>query len=133
MIVYIDDNFICHLENDGTRTQYDVPFFDDKAPLFIENHRYIPSGQVYIRDDLVAFQGESIFPLINSNQLEIIQLEYEKQELLNFIGKYFKIWKRQAYPVAEQVFHKNKIWINTLDDNKTEPGVSDTWIELKEV
>jgi hypothetical protein len=44
MIVYIDDNFICHLENDGTRTPYDVPFFDDKAPLFIENHRYIPSG-----------------------------------------------------------------------------------------
>ena len=133
MKVYIDDNFICHLENDGTYTSYDVPFFDDKAPLFIENHRYIPSGQVYIRNDLVAFQGESIFPVIDAPQLEIIQLEYEKQQLLNFIGKYFTIWKRKPYPVMEKVFHNNKIWLNTINDNETEPGVSDTWIEFEEV
>lgn len=40
MIVYIDNNGKCHVEDDGTMVAIDIPFFDDKCTKFIEGYYY---------------------------------------------------------------------------------------------
>lgn len=43
MIVYIDDEYKCHINNDGTMRKVDIPDFDNKCPELIEAYKYYPS------------------------------------------------------------------------------------------
>ena len=79
MIIYIDDDFKCHVSDDGTMTAVDVEFFDGKCDEFIEGYRYIPAGESWTRDDGVTFEGEMIAPWKPHGDLETVQRSYELQ------------------------------------------------------
>ena len=36
--IYIDENFKCHLDNDGTMITVETDFFDGKCKAFIEGY-----------------------------------------------------------------------------------------------
>jgi hypothetical protein len=78
MIVYIDNSFKCHILNDGTMREYDVPFFDGKCSTFIEGHRYVPTGEKRIGDDGTEYQGEQITPWADIILLQAAQTGYEE-------------------------------------------------------
>ena len=81
MRIYIDDDdFKCHVSDDGTMTAYDVEFFDGKCVEFIEGYRYIPAGESWTRSDGVVFEGEMVSPWKPHGDLETIQREYELRE-----------------------------------------------------
>ena len=81
MKIYIDNEFKCHLANDGTMSEVETNLFDNKCNTFIEGYRYVPAGETWIRKDGVEFKGEMIAPWRNYNELEKAQLIYEKEQI----------------------------------------------------
>lgn len=78
MKIYIDDNFKCHVSNDGTMRALDVPYFDGKCKTFIDGYRYVPSGETWTRADGQVFHGEMISPWVPYQLLAAAQAAYEE-------------------------------------------------------
>lgn len=78
MIIYVDDDFKCHVSNDGSMREIETDFFDGKCNAFIEGYRYVPEGETWTRSDGAEFNGTMIAPFIDFKELEIPQLIYEK-------------------------------------------------------
>lgn len=76
MTIYIDFEYKCHAENDGTMRAVDVEFFDGKCPAFIKGYRYVPNNEAWIRSDGVQFNGEMVSPLQDYNILAAYQEQY---------------------------------------------------------
>lgn len=78
MNVFIDNDYKCHVEDDGTMRAFEVPFFDGKCKAFIEGYRYVPSGETWTRSDGVQFMGAMIAPWKDYNILAAYQEQYEE-------------------------------------------------------
>ena len=78
MKFYIDDEFKCHVKNDGTMREIDDACFDGKCTVYIEGFRYVPIGEIWIRKDGEVFYGEMITPWKDYNLLETAQSLYEE-------------------------------------------------------
>ena len=78
MKIYLDADFKCHLENDGTMTAVETNFFDGKCKTFIEGYRYVPSGETWTRADGTEFPGEMISPWREYALLSEFQQQYEE-------------------------------------------------------
>lgn len=81
MILYIDADCKCHVENDGTMTVIETAFFDGKCKEYIEGYLFVPSGESWTREDGVVFEGEMISPWETYSELDAAQREYERQQL----------------------------------------------------
>lgn len=73
MTIYIDFDFKCHTENDGTMQQIETAFFDGKCDAFVQGYRFVPSGEVWVREDGAEFPGKMIAPWKSYDQLAEIQ------------------------------------------------------------
>lgn len=82
--IYIDSEFKCHISNDGTMTEVETTFFDDKCDFFIEGYRFIPSGESWTRSDGAVFNGEMVTPWKDYSELDSTQREYEQQLLAEY-------------------------------------------------
>ena len=80
MTIYIDNDYKCHVSDDGTRRAFDVPIFDGKCTEFIEGYRYVPSGETWTRADGEVFTGEMIAPLRGYNELAAIQTAVDRTQ-----------------------------------------------------
>lgn len=78
MTIYIDSDYKCHTADDGTRREFDVPFFDGKCTEFIEGYRYVPSGERWVKPNGEFFRGEMIAPWKNYDYLQAAQEAYEQ-------------------------------------------------------
>ena len=81
MKIFIDNDFKCHVSDDGTMTAVETDFFNDKCDTFIEGYRFVPEGENWTRSDGVVFHGEMISPWKPFNELDAAQREYERQLL----------------------------------------------------
>ena len=81
MIIYIDSNFCCHLQNDGTMQAIETDIFDEKCISYIEGYRFVPAGQSWIRNDGEIFTGEMICPWVDYNILLAAQTQYETDNI----------------------------------------------------
>lgn len=79
MIIYLDNDYKCHLDNDGTMLAYEVYFFEGRCKDFIEGYRVVPAGETWTRDDGVVFYGEMVSPWVDIRLLDAAQSEYERQ------------------------------------------------------
>lgn len=75
--VYIDNDYKCHVTNDGTMREVEDDFFDGKCPEFIEGYRYVADGETWTRADGEEFTGVMVAPWKPYTELYIAQLEYE--------------------------------------------------------
>lgn len=80
MTIYIDNDYKCHLSDDGTRRAFDVPFFDGKCAEFVEGYRFVPSGETWTRKDGQTFKGEMIAPWRNYSQILEIQMAVDRTQ-----------------------------------------------------
>ena len=83
--IYIDSDYKCHTENDGTLSAVETDFFDGKCDTFVEGYRFLPAGESWTREDGVEFRGEMIAPWKPYNALAAAQAQYEadQDELLS--------------------------------------------------
>lgn len=82
--IYIDSEFKCHVNNNGTMTAVETSFFDGKCAEFIEGYRFVPHGENWTRSDGVVFTGEMIAPWRPYSELNAAQRRYEKQLLAEY-------------------------------------------------
>ena len=80
-MIYIDNDYKCHVTDDGTMTAVETDAFDGMCTEYIEGYRYVPTGQAWTREDGVAFAGEMIAPWKPWSELDAAQREYERQQL----------------------------------------------------
>lgn len=80
MTIYIDNDYKCHVSDDGTRRAFDVPFFDGKCAEFVEGYRYAPSGETWTRADGQTFRGEMITPWRDHSQILEIQTAVDRAQ-----------------------------------------------------
>ena len=76
MMIYLDADFKCHIENDGKRTAFETAHFDGKCREFIEGHLCKP-------DDGLS-GGTMIAPWKDCDELDKAQRAYEKQLLTEY-------------------------------------------------
>ena len=77
--IYLDSDFKCHISGDDTMTAVETAAFDGKCDAYIEGYRFVPSGQVWVREDGAVFAGEMVAPWKPWQELEEAQREYERQ------------------------------------------------------
>jgi hypothetical protein len=80
MKIYIDNDYKCHITNNGDMREFNVSFFDGKCADYIEGHRYVPQDETWIRSDGIEFKGGMIAPFVDAKKLEKAQLTYEKEQ-----------------------------------------------------
>lgn len=80
MKIYIDNDYKCHVSNDGSMRDFDVPFFDGKCAEFVEGYRYVPSEETWTRKDGQTFKGEMIAPCRDYSQISEIQSAVDRAQ-----------------------------------------------------
>lgn len=92
MKIYIDNDYKCHVSNDGTLREIETDVFNGKCDAFIEGFRFVPEGESWTRSDGIVFHGEMIAPWMDYAELDSAQREYERalifdmQNALNKLG-----------------------------------------------
>ena len=76
--IYIDADYRCYVENDGTMTAVETDFFDGKSDAFIEGYRFVPVGETWTRSDGEKFTGEMVSPLTDYAFLAANQEGYDE-------------------------------------------------------
>ena len=84
MIIYIDNDYKCHVEDSDGFRAIETNFFNGKCQSFIEGYQFIPKGEEWIRSDGVVFYGEMVSPWKNLDELKRIQARYEHGLLLEY-------------------------------------------------
>ena len=84
MTIYIDNDYKCHVTDDGTMTAVKTDVFDGKCAAYIEGYRFVPAGQTWTREDGVEFAGEMISPWRDWAELDAAQRECERQQLAQY-------------------------------------------------
>lgn len=81
MIIYLDNDYRCHVYDDGSMRAYETDFFEGKCKTYIECFRLVPAGEIWVRKDGKAFgpQGTMIAPW-KEGYLEA-QAAYEQAQL----------------------------------------------------
>ena len=79
--IYLDNEFKCHVSDDGTMISVSTDFFDGKCDNFVEGFRLIPTGESWQRDDGRIFRGEMVAPWIDYRILQAYQEQYEQSEV----------------------------------------------------
>lgn len=77
--IYIDSDYRCHTENDGTMTSVETDAFAGKCKTFVEGYRFIPEGKSWAREDGAVFTGEMVAPWKPYSELDAAQREYEQE------------------------------------------------------
>lgn len=81
MLVYIDEEYKCHINSANGLREIEAPEFDGYCAEYIEGMRLIPEGEIWKREDGEEFQGRMKTPWKDYTRLEKAQLEYELAQL----------------------------------------------------
>lgn len=55
MIIYIDNDYKCHVSDAEGRKAVETSYFDGKCQELIESYRLVPAGETWVRGDGVMF------------------------------------------------------------------------------
>lgn len=80
MTIYIDNDYKCHVTDDGAMRAVETDFFDSRCSEFIEGYRYIPTGETWTRADGQTFTGEMITPWRDYSGLAAIQTAVDRTQ-----------------------------------------------------
>ena len=80
MTIYIDNDYKCHVSDDGTRRAVETDFFDGRCAEYVEGYRFVPDGETWTRADGKTFTGEMIAPWKDYTQLAKIQAAVDRTQ-----------------------------------------------------
>lgn len=83
--IYIDENFMCHVSNDGTMTEVQTDYFDNLCDNAIELMRFVPKGKNWTRADGRAIQGEFV-QATDSAKINEFQIQAQIEDMKNALA-----------------------------------------------
>ena len=78
--IYLDNDFMCHLTNDGTMTEVQTEVFDHLCNNAIELMRFIPDGKTWTRPDGRVIHGEFI-QVTDSAKIDVYQRQWMEDQV----------------------------------------------------
>lgn len=69
-IIYLDSNYMCHIDNNGTRQKVITDAFDSMCEKAIECYRFIPEGQVWKKTKTITLRGPFIQAVAESSPIQ---------------------------------------------------------------
>lgn len=78
MKIYIDEDYKCSLHHDIEKREIETEVFNGKCKTYIEGFRFIPKGEMWIREDGTEFHGEMIAPWKPYELLAMAQEAYDE-------------------------------------------------------
>ena len=99
MIIYMDTDFRCHLEDDGGMRPVETDFFDGRCAAFIEGYRLVPEGESWTRADGAVFRGYMIAPAEDYSRLAKAQQQYECDEQAHLV---------ELAALIEEIYHEDR-------------------------
>lgn len=79
MTIYIDSDYKCHTSLADGLTAVETDAFDGKCRQYIEGYRFVPSGEIWTREDGQTFTGEMAAPWRPYEILAEFQAIYEEE------------------------------------------------------
>lgn len=83
MTIYVDNDYKCHIVDDGAMAVVETDIFDNKCTNLIESYRYVPAGEIWTREDGVEFTG-MIAPWRDIRQYDGEQQQYLLYQLAQY-------------------------------------------------
>lgn len=80
MIIYMDNDFKCHVADTGGLTSIETDVFNGKCEVYIEGYRFVPEGETWTREDGEVFSGEMVSPWVDWATLDAAQRDYEREQ-----------------------------------------------------
>ena len=80
MKIYIDNDYKCHVSPGDGLTAVETDAFDGKCRQYIEGYRFVPSGEIWTREDGQTFTGEMAAPWRPYEILAEFQAIYEEEQ-----------------------------------------------------
>ena len=80
MTIYIDSEYKCHVSPGEGLTAVETDSFNGKCRQYIEGYRFVPTGQVWTREDGQVFEGEMVVPWREYELLAELQALYEEEQ-----------------------------------------------------
>lgn len=81
MKIYIDTNYLCHVEPASGLREIETEFFTGKCKEYIEGYRFVPTGETWTNSKGIIFHGEMICPAEDYNRLEKAQRQHEYDDV----------------------------------------------------
>lgn len=132
--IYLDSDFVCHLENDGTMTAVETDAFDNKEKAYIEGYRYVPEGQTWTRSDGVAFKGLMVAPAKAYDRIMVdVAISYLDDDEAESVAILFEDWQSGvAYAVGDRRKYDGLLYrcvqAHTSQADWTPPVVPALWV-----
>lgn len=79
--IYLDFDYKCHTTDVNTSLEIQTDIFDGKCDAYIEGYRFIPEGEIWVREDGEVFDGEMVSPWKDFDELDAVQRKYEREKL----------------------------------------------------
>lgn len=134
MKVYLDSDFVCHIENAEGRIAAESDFFDDRPKEFIEGYRFVPDGYTWVREDGEVFQGLMIAPAKDYNRIMTdVAISYLDDDEAETVTILFENWAAGvAYAVGDRRQYDGLLYrcvqAHTSQDDWTPPQVPALWV-----
>ena len=134
MRIYLDSDFRCHLENDGTMRLVETNVFDGKCAEYIEGFRYVPEGETWTRSDGVQFHGLMVAPAKAYDRIMVdVAISYLDDEQAESVTILFEDWQTDtAYAVGDRRKYDGLLYrcvqAHTSQDNWMPPVVPALWV-----
>lgn len=94
MTIYLDNEYICHLDNAEGRQTVETDVFDGKEKAYIEGYRYIPDGETWTRSDGQMFHGLMVAPAIDYKQIMVnVAISYLDDDQAETVTSLFEKWE----------------------------------------
>ena len=85
MIIYIDEEFKCHVSDlHGEYRVVETDFFNGKCEEFIEGYRFIPEGETWVNPEGKVLVGKKIIPWRPYDELDAAQFNYETEQIARY-------------------------------------------------
>ena len=68
--IYLDSNYMCHIDDNGTRQKIVTDVFDSMCEKAIECYRFIPEGQIWEKSKTSILHGPFIQAVTESSSIQ---------------------------------------------------------------
>ena len=104
MTIYLDSDYVCHLDNAQGRRAIETDVFDGQPKAYIEGYRYVPQGETWTRSDGVQFQGLMVSPAKDYDRIMTdVAISYLDDDEAETVTVLFEEWVvGVAYAVGDR-------------------------------
>ena len=134
MTIYIDSDYICHIDNADGRRAIETDVFDGQSKAYIEGYRFVPAGESWTRADGVQFNGLMISPAKNYERIMVdVAIGYLPDDEAETVTVLFEEWASGvAYAVGDRRQYNGLLYrcvqAHTSQADWTPPAVPALWV-----